>query len=132
MANISDLYNHVNELIKQDIDSMLVAMIEYGSPTVPMQEIYIVVLNDDSGGAVEGATVTVDNEYVGTTRSHDEIDDIIGYMGQFNYLVLEVPVKDSYHINVVADGFSETDGETGDDDIYMESNRIFTVTLYPQ
>ena len=31
MTNISDLYNHVNELIKQDIDSMIVGMIEYGN-----------------------------------------------------------------------------------------------------
>lgn len=108
MTNISDLYSHVNELIKTDIDNLLVDMIDYGTPTVPMRHLFVTAINDDSGGEIEGATVTIDNEYVGTTSEHE---------GSGCYAILEVPIKDSYHINITADEFRELD-----EDINMTDN----------
>ena len=108
MSNIEDLYNHVNELIKTDIDNLLVDMIDYGTPTVPMRQLFVTAINDDSGGHIEGATVTIDNEYVGITSLQED---------NSCYAMLEVPIKDSYHINITADEFRELD-----EDINMTNN----------
>ena len=110
MTNISDLYTHVNELIKTDIDNLLVNMIEYGTPQTPMRQLFVYAVNNDSGGEIDGATVTIDNEYVETTS----LGENNGY-----YAILEVPIKDSYHINITADEFREIDVDINMTDVYV-------------
>ena len=110
MANISDLYNHVNELIKTNIDNLLVDMIEYGTPRTPMRQLFVSAINNDSGGEIEGATVTIDNEYVGTTALQEDGGCCA---------ILEVPIRDSYHINITADEFREVDEDINITDVYV-------------
>lgn len=132
MSNIENLYNHVNELIKTDIDNLLVDMIEYGTPTVPMRQLFVTARTDEKGSQtpIEGATVTIDNEYVGITSLHEDNNC---------YAILEVPIKDSYHINITVDEFGELDTDINmtDDNVTdnvpngaIEGSKSITMYMY--
>ena len=97
MTNISDLYTHVNELIKTDIDNMLVDMIEYGTP-------------------VSGETVTLNYNILDEFRDANGIGcflcDINGTYNNTNDLAS----------NVLYSSFIPADPQT---QTYSESNEMY-------
>ncbi|WP_407420680.1 PEGA domain-containing protein [Methanobrevibacter sp.] len=64
----------------------------------PTQTITIQVEDNDSASLINGASVTIDGEYKGTTTT------VNGYDG---FLNVTVPIKDSYVVNVTATGYLE-------------------------